>query len=55
MSNQIVELVKEEVEIFNQARLQEPAMFPRLHNLYPIPFFGDIRHAEVLIVALIQP
>lgn len=58
MKNPIVALVEEELAWFEhewtEDHEREPAhkIFPDKDNLYPIPFFGDIRSAEVLTVAL---
>jgi len=39
----------ERFRIFQQ---ENPLIFPNQDNLYPVPFFGDIRKAEVLTLAL---
>lgn len=52
MSDPIVRLVQDELEWFQKVLKQQRAIFPEQDNLYPIPFFGDIRHAEVLTLAL---
>ena len=52
MSDPIVELVQGELERFQDVREQSPTLFPDQPNLYPIPFFGDIRRAEVVTLAL---
>jgi hypothetical protein len=52
MSDPIVQLVQAELEWFREVREQQRAIFPDQDNLYPIPFFGDIRRAEVLTLAL---
>lgn len=48
----LIRLVQDEIESFGQARERYPNLFPQDVNLYPVPFFGDIRSAEVLTVAL---
>ncbi len=52
MPNPIVELVEKEMESFRTFRGENPSIFPNQDNLYPIPFFGDLRRAEVLTLAL---
>lgn len=58
MQNPIVELVEKELVWFNQVWTDDRNQPLRLRiftdndNLYPIPFFGDIRCAEVLTLAL---
>lgn len=52
MPNPIVELVENEMAVFRELRLAHPNLFPPNDRLYPIPFFGDIRRAEVITVAL---
>lgn len=58
MKNPIVELVEPEMAHFNQLwsedrnRPPDRRIFPDKDNLYPIPFFGDIRRAEVVTLAL---
>lgn len=49
MTNPIVDLVKDVLARFQTANAD---FFPSQNNLYPIPFFGDIRKATVLTVAL---
>jgi hypothetical protein len=52
MPNPIVALVEKELERFEVFWEANPLLFPGQDNLYPIPFFGDIRKAEVLTLAL---
>jgi hypothetical protein len=52
VKNPIVELVEKEMAQFCDLRLAHPNLFPEYNNLYPIPFFGDIRRAEVVTLAL---
>jgi hypothetical protein len=52
MRNPIVELVEKEMAAFRELRLAHPSLFPPNNNLYPIPFFGDIRRTEVVTLAL---
>ncbi len=52
MPNPIVRLVAKEMECFQVFRQENPLIFPNQDNLYPVPFFGDIRKAEVLTLAL---
>jgi hypothetical protein len=52
MRNPIVELVEKEMAAFRELRLAHPSLFPPNNNLYPVPFFGDIRRAEVVTLAL---
>lgn len=58
MPNPIVELMEQELAWFEQERTkdqqrdQSSRLFPAIENLYPIPFFGDIRRADVLTMAL---
>lgn len=52
MKNPIVEIVRKEMARFQAFRTNNPTLFPNQDNLYPIPFFGDIRKAEVLTLAL---
>lgn len=55
MPNPIVDLVQEEMRQFEQDRASYHDLFPAFHQapvLYPVPFFGDIRHAEVLTMGL---
>jgi hypothetical protein len=58
MPNPIVELVEKEMAWFDRVLAQDRTrplttqIFPDKDNLYPMPFFGDIRRAEVLTVAL---
>jgi len=48
----VVELVEKELAAFRELRLAHPSLFPDNNRLYPIPFFGDIRRAEVVTLAL---
>jgi hypothetical protein len=52
MSNPIVGLVERELARFKEFHKAHPLLFPKQDNLYPVPFFGDIRIAEVLTLAL---
>jgi hypothetical protein len=52
MSDPIVHLVQDALEWFREVRAQQGAIFPDQDNLFPIPFFGDIRRAEVLTLQL---
>ena len=58
MKNPIVELAGKELAWFegvwiqDRNRIPERRIFSDRDNLYPIPFFGDIRRAEVLTLAL---
>ncbi len=53
MPNPIVTLVEKEMAVFRELRLAYPSLFPDNNDrLYPIPFFGDIRRAEVITLAL---
>lgn len=53
MPNPIVALVEREMAAFRELRLAHPSLFPENNDrLYPIPFFGDIRRAEVVTLAL---
>jgi hypothetical protein len=58
MKNPIVTLVENELIWFEQvlnedrSRPEYERIFPKKDNLYPMPFFGDIRRAEVLTLAL---
>jgi len=53
MPNPIVSLVEKEMAAFRELRLAHPSLFPENNDrLYPIPFFGDIRRAEVITLAL---
>jgi len=52
MKNPAVELVEKELAAFRELRLAYPSLFPSNDRLYPIPFFGDIRRAEVVTIAL---
>ncbi len=48
----VVRLVEKELASFEEFHEANPHLFPNQDNLYPIPFFGDIRNAEVLTLAL---
>jgi hypothetical protein len=56
--NPIVELVETELAWFQKVlandehRQPENRVFPRQDNLWPIPFFGDIRRARILTLCL---
>jgi hypothetical protein len=50
--NPIAPLVEKELEWFRGFQNTDPLLFPNQNNLYPIPFFGDIRNAKVLTLAL---
>lgn len=58
MPNPIVDLVEKELNWFQRVwtedrdRRVSRRIFPDKNNLYPIPFFGDIRRAEVLTIAM---
>ena len=55
MPNPIVELVREEMQWFREVRAEFPSLFPIEQDaptLYPMPFFGDIRRADVLTMTL---
>src|SRR5439155_16863760 len=52
MLNPIVNQVANEMAIFNDVPGKAPHLFPNGLNSYPIPFFGDIRRAEIVTVAL---
>jgi hypothetical protein len=52
MKNSVVELVEKELAAFRELQLAHPSLFPDNNRLYPIPFFGDIRRAEVITLAL---
>ena len=52
MKNSVVELIERALVRFNNFHQTKPQFFPDQDNLYPIPFFGDIRHATVLTLAL---
>lgn len=55
MPDTIVHLVSDALEFFRRVRQQRTQIFPepvQAAHLYPIPFFGDIRHATVLTLAL---
>lgn len=52
MSNSIVGLVEKEMVMFRSLRRDHPLLFPQNDRLYPIPFFGDVRRAEVVTIAL---
>ncbi len=51
--NPTIELVGNELAWFSEVRAGiYQDLFPPQDNLYPLPFFGDIRRAEVLSLAL---
>lgn len=52
MPNPIVELVANSLTRFKRFYENNPQFFPKQENLYPVPFFGDIRNATVLTLAL---
>jgi hypothetical protein len=52
MANPVVTFVEEELKSFRLFSEANPSIFPQQDNLYAIPFFGDIRNAEVLTLAL---
>jgi hypothetical protein len=52
MCDPIVRFVQADLERFQAVRELQPTLFPNQDNLYPIPFFGDIRRAEVLTLGL---
>jgi hypothetical protein len=55
MPNSIVDLIKDELEWFQCVGAQYSFLFPpaeKVPVLYPLPFFGDIRSADVITVAL---
>lgn len=52
MKNPIVGLIERSLARFKKFHAAYPQFFPEQNNLYPIPFFGDIRKAEVLTLAL---
>src|SRR6266487_2835529 len=53
MKNPIVALVEKEMAAFRELRLAHPSLFPENNDrLSPIPFFGDIRRADVITLAL---
>jgi len=55
MPNPIVDLVEKELGLFAEARTTYPDLIPpddETRTLHPLPFFGDIRSAEVLTLAL---
>lgn len=52
MKNPIVALVEQELTRFKEARQRTPRLYLQQDNLYPVPFFGDIRNLEVLTVGL---
>lgn len=55
MPDTIVDLVSDALESFGRVRHRRTQLFPepvQAPHLYPIPFFGDIRHATVLTLAL---
>src|SRR5436190_10984722 len=52
MPNPVVESVAKALNRFRKFHQDNPEFFPEQKNLYPIPFFGDIREATVLTLAL---
>jgi len=52
MPNPIVTLVEDEMAAFRELQFVHPELFPENDRLYPVPFFGDIRRAEVVTLAL---
>lgn len=52
MPNPSVEIVARALTRFGNFYREKPDFFPGYQNLYPIPFFGDIRRATVLTLAL---
>lgn len=50
--NRVVALVEDEMNLFEKVHREYAGIFQHNDNLYPIPFFGDIRRAEVITVAL---
>jgi hypothetical protein len=52
MPHPIVKLVESELVTLRNLRRDHPSLFPQNDRLYPIPFFGDIRRAEVATLAL---
>ena len=50
--NPIVELVREQMNGFQKLQQKHREIFPNQNNLYPIPFFGDLRRAKVLTLSL---
>ena len=52
MTHPIVDSVKDALARFERFQTANADFFPSQNNLYPIPFFGDIRKATVLTVAL---
>lgn len=52
MKNPVVELVERALARFERFHEANAQFFPEQDNLYPIPFFGDIRRATVLTLAL---
>jgi hypothetical protein len=55
MPDALLALVSNELEMFGRLRQQHPQLFPepdQAPHLYPIPFFGDIRRAKILTLAL---
>ncbi len=52
MRNQVVELIGEALVKFRRFYDKNRTYFPEEANVYPVPFFGDIRNATVLTLAL---
>ena len=52
MKNPVVELVERALARFERFHEANAQFFPEQDNLYPMPFFGDVRHATVLTLAL---
>ncbi len=52
MPNPIATLVEKEMATFRSLRRDHPTLFPQNDRLYPASFFGDIRRAEVVTLAL---
>jgi hypothetical protein len=55
MPDTLPTLVSNEFEMFRQLQQEHPQLFPKpdiAPHLYPVPFFGDIRRARILTVAL---
>jgi hypothetical protein len=52
MPNPVVELAAKALARFRKFHQDKSEFFPEQQNLYPIPFFGDIRDATVLTLAL---
>jgi hypothetical protein len=52
MKNPVVKLMAEYLEQFGEFKDNHPFLFEEAPALYPIPFFGDIRRATALTLAL---